>query len=197
MKNFSEPISPTIGTGAPLSAPTQNNGMPRRGWILYDGECPFCVTTARRFERFFRSRGFVSLPLQTPWVQRRLGLVPGAPLEEMRVLTISGERSGGAEAVLFLARQIWYLRPLAFVGNLPLLNSALDSAYRWIATHRGCAGQCQIGLTTPKAATGSALVSNAGEPASPARAVSRPRAFEDHDPRSGAGYETENHTGRR
>src|SRR5207248_10509140 len=79
------------------------------GWILYDGDCSSCTASARRFDRIFRRRGFLFLPLQTDWVMKRLDLEPGAPLEEMRVLTSDGRDIGGADAVIFLGRQIWYL----------------------------------------------------------------------------------------
>ena len=109
-----------------------------RGWILYDGDCPSCTASAKRFDRIFRRRGFIFLPLQTDWVMQRLGLEPGAPLEEMRVLTADGRDIGGADAVIFLARQIWWARPFAALARLPGIHKLLDRGYRWIAAHRGC-----------------------------------------------------------
>src|SRR5215831_11191385 len=72
-----EPLPPKDGDSAPSF----------HGWILYDGACPSCTASARRFDRIFRRRGFLFLPSQTEWVMKRLGLEPGAPLEEMHVLT--------------------------------------------------------------------------------------------------------------
>jgi predicted DCC family thiol-disulfide oxidoreductase YuxK len=109
-----------------------------RGWILYDGGCRSCTASAKRFDRIFRRHGFVFLPLQTDWVMQRLGLEPGAPLEEMHVLTADGRDIGGADAVIFLARQIWWARPFAALARLPSMHKLLDRGYRWIATHRGC-----------------------------------------------------------
>jgi predicted DCC family thiol-disulfide oxidoreductase YuxK len=109
-----------------------------RGWILYDGDCPSCTASARRFDRIFRRRGFLFLPLQTNWVIKRLDLEPGAPLQEMRVLTTDGRDLGGADAVIFLARQIWWARPVVALARLPGMHTLLDRAYRRIAVHRGC-----------------------------------------------------------
>ena len=109
-----------------------------RGWILYDGDCRSCAASAKRFDRIFRRRGFLFLPLQTNWVLKRLGLEPGAPLEEMRVLTSDGRDIGGADAVIFLSRQIWWAWPLVALARLPGMHKLLDRAYRWIAAHRGC-----------------------------------------------------------
>jgi predicted DCC family thiol-disulfide oxidoreductase YuxK len=109
-----------------------------RGWILYDHDCRSCTASARRFDQIFRRRGFFFLPLQTSWVMNRLGLEPGTPLEEMRVLTAGGHDIGGADAVIFLARQIWWVWPFAALAQLPGMHKLLDRAYRWIAAHRGC-----------------------------------------------------------
>jgi len=69
---------------------------------------------------------------------RRLGFEPGAPLEEMRVLTSDGRDISGTDAVIFLARQIWWARPFAVLARLPEMHRLLHRGYRWIAAHRGC-----------------------------------------------------------
>src|SRR5881275_2713600 len=108
------------------------------GWILYDGDCSSCTASARRFDRIFRRRGFLFLPLQTNWIMERLDLEPGAPLEEMRLLTADGRDIGGADAVIFLARQIWWAWPFAALAKSPPMHKLLDRGYRWIAAHRVC-----------------------------------------------------------
>jgi predicted DCC family thiol-disulfide oxidoreductase YuxK len=109
-----------------------------RGWILYDGACRSCAASSRRFDRIFRRRGFLFLPLQTNWIMERLDLESGAPLEELRVLTADGRNIGGADAVIFLARQIWWTWPFAALAQLPGMHKPLDRGYRWIAAHRVC-----------------------------------------------------------
>jgi predicted DCC family thiol-disulfide oxidoreductase YuxK len=108
------------------------------GWILYDGACRSCAASARRFDRIFRRRGFLFLPLQTNWIMKRLDLEPGAPLEEMRLLTADGRDIGGADAVIFLAHQIWWTSPFAALAQLPGMHNRVDRGYRWIAAHRAC-----------------------------------------------------------
>src|SRR5262249_21791295 len=109
-----------------------------RGWILYDRACPSCSASARWFDRIFRRRGFLFLPLQTEWVTRHLGLEAGDALEEMHVLTDDGQDIAGADAVIFLARQLWWGWPLVALSRLPGMYKLLDRGYRWIAAHRGC-----------------------------------------------------------
>jgi alginate O-acetyltransferase complex protein AlgI len=109
-----------------------------RGWIIYDGACRSCAASARRFDRIFRRRGFLFLPLQTNWIMERLDLEPDAPLEEMRVLTADGRDIGGSDAVIFLARQIWWTWLFAALAQLPGMHKRLDRGYRRIAAHRVC-----------------------------------------------------------
>lgn len=110
-----------------------------RGWILYDAACRSCSDLALRFENFFAARGFHFEPLQREWVQQRLNLTKEQALEEMRVLTSKGEVFGGADAVILLARQIWWAAPLTWLARWPLVHASLQRLYRWIAARRTCA----------------------------------------------------------
>ncbi len=40
----------------------------RKGWVLFDGECPWCISMARKVEGTLRQRGFALATLQTQWV---------------------------------------------------------------------------------------------------------------------------------
>jgi predicted DCC family thiol-disulfide oxidoreductase YuxK len=113
--------------------------LPLRGWIFFDEDCGFCRGLALRFEPVFSNRGFHFEPLQSRWVQERLNLTPERALEEMRVLTAEGHLFGGADAVIFLARQLWWAAPFAWLARLASVHSLLDRTYRWVAAHRTCA----------------------------------------------------------
>jgi predicted DCC family thiol-disulfide oxidoreductase YuxK len=110
-----------------------------RGWIFYDGQCSSCREFARRFKNVLAARGFTFEPLQREWVRRRLNLTEEETLEEMRVLTREGEVFGGADAVILLARQIWWAVPLSWLARLPSVRARLHRLYRWIAARRTCA----------------------------------------------------------
>lgn len=117
---------------------------PPRGWIFYDGDCGFCTAAVKRFEGPFTRRGFRFLPFSMPWVQERLGLRPGQTPDEMRVLTSDHQDFGGADAVIYLARQLWWTWPLFLLAQIPGARRVLHRAYRWVAAHRGCRqGACQ------------------------------------------------------
>jgi len=69
---------------------------------------------------------------------KRFDLEPGAPLDEMRVLTADGRDIDGGDAVIFLARHIWWAWPFAALARLLGMHKLLNRGYRWIAAHRGC-----------------------------------------------------------
>ena len=121
----------------------------RRGWIFYDGQCRYCTTAARQFDQLFGRRGFEFVPLQTPWVQRQLGLPPDAPVDEMKVLTVAGLNLGGADALIFLSRQVWWGWPLPLLERVPGMRRFLHWTYRWVAAHRGC-NQSECAVASPR-----------------------------------------------
>jgi predicted DCC family thiol-disulfide oxidoreductase YuxK len=112
--------------------------QPLGGWILYDADCRSCTRAATALSHMFNRRGFLFLPLQTPWVSRHFGLTTGAPAAEMHVLTTAGDDYGGADAVIFLAGKVWWTWPLFVLGRLPRVHDVIARAYRWVAAHRGC-----------------------------------------------------------
>jgi len=115
----------------------------RAGWVFFDAECSFCIALARRFGPILEPRGFALAPLQDPRVQELLALPPEQLLLEMRVLTPGGRQFGGADALLFLARAVWWARPLCALAQLPGMRSILRAGYRWVAARRQCTtGAC-------------------------------------------------------
>ena len=114
-------------------------GASFRGWIFYDDSCGSCRNLALWFENLFAVRGFHFEPLQREWVRQRLNLSKEQPLDEMRVLTSTGEVFGGVDAVILLARQIWWAAPLTRLVGSPTAHATLRRFYRWVAAHRTCA----------------------------------------------------------
>lgn len=110
------------------------------GWILYDGDCGHCVRLAEYFRGALTRRRFELAPLQAPWVRERLGLAEPELLTEMRLLKPDGRMVGGADAVLEIGRQFWWTWPLRWLGRVPAVRQFLKAGYRWVASHRHCAG---------------------------------------------------------
>ena len=111
---------------------------PRNGWLFYDGQCDMCLAFVHRLEPILKARNMGLAPLQTPWVQKRIGLEPEQLLTEMRVLTPDGRIIGGANALLYLAKQIWWARPVYYAALLPGMGWLLGFVYRRIAAKRRC-----------------------------------------------------------
>jgi len=129
---------------------TQWVAAPPRGWVLYDADCGFCTRWAWRMMYFVGPRGFHLAPLQAPWVRPALKLSSDELLEELRVLTAEGAVYGGVDAMLYLAKQIPWSRPLARTARLPGVKPLLDAVYRWIARHRHTLSRtCGLGRSSP------------------------------------------------
>ena len=109
-----------------------------RGWLFFDAECGFCTRLARWLAPILRRYGLGLAPLQDPRVAALLGLSRRELLKELRLQMSDGSHAGGANAVLAVAREIWWARPLHWISSLPGAALFLDSSYRWLAARRGC-----------------------------------------------------------
>jgi predicted DCC family thiol-disulfide oxidoreductase YuxK len=118
---------------------TDTKSRHARGWLFYDADCHFCIKIARAVAPTLIKRGFALAPLQDPRVSALLGLSQSELLLEMRLLMSNGQQTGGAEAAIALAHEIWWARPLVWLSRLPGMMQLLRRAYRWIAAHRKCA----------------------------------------------------------
>jgi predicted DCC family thiol-disulfide oxidoreductase YuxK len=105
---------------------TDNNG----GCVFYDAECRFCTAWARRAERWLGKRGFRFAPLSEP-------------ADEMKLVTLSGETIGGARAVAYLARRVWWAWPLWAMSRVPGGLRLLERGYRRVAAGRNCSPRAQ------------------------------------------------------
>jgi predicted DCC family thiol-disulfide oxidoreductase YuxK len=129
-----------------ISEMTDSKGShAERGWVFFDRDCAVCTSLARRFRRTLEKRGFGLAGLQDPRAQALLNLPPEELLREMRVATVEGAVHGGAQAIVYLARQIGWAWPLYAAAQLPGVPRVLHAGYRWFADHRSCSsGTCSI-----------------------------------------------------
>jgi predicted DCC family thiol-disulfide oxidoreductase YuxK len=125
---------------------TDSKGRHARGWLFFDADCAFCVKIVRALAPALQKRGFALAPLQDPRVGALLGLSSSELLLEMRLLLNNGQQTGGADAAVALAHEIWWARPLVWLSKPPGMMQVLRRAYRWIAAHRKCsaAATCPI-----------------------------------------------------
>lgn len=106
----------------------------RRGWVLYDDSCGFCRRWVPFWEGTLRKRGFRLAPLQSEWVQERLG--EGDKLQDLRLLLDGGGDIRGANVYRHVMRQIWWARPLSILASMPFLRRVFDWGYLTFAENR-------------------------------------------------------------
>ena len=71
----------------------------------------------------------------------------------MRLRLVDGTVFGGAEAVVEIARRIWWAWPLWALSRLPGAMRIMRAAYGWVARHRSCAnGACRLEAPVPRRA---------------------------------------------
>jgi predicted DCC family thiol-disulfide oxidoreductase YuxK len=122
---------------------TDGKGRHARGWLFFDAECAFCTRIARWVVEPLRRRRIGVAPLQDPRVASLLGVAREELLRELRFLDAGGSLHGGAKALLALAREIAWARPLLWLSRVPGMEAGLDAAYRWVAAQRNCqSAQC-------------------------------------------------------
>jgi predicted DCC family thiol-disulfide oxidoreductase YuxK len=127
-------------------------GRHARGWLFFDAECKFCTRIARWLAPILERRGLALAPLQDPRVGALLGLSRADLVREMRFLLSDGSQSGGADAAVALAHEIWWAQPLVWLAQLPGMTDVLRDGYRWIAVRRNCAAEvCPAGQISPRA----------------------------------------------
>src|SRR5258708_3421077 len=116
----------------------RNLGDVAQGWVLYDGDCSLCTDAAQRLAPTLHRHHFDVAPLQSAWVRQQLGLRPDQPLTEMKLLTANGAVYSGADALVQIARNIWWSWPWFAVSRIPGAMPVLHTIYRRIADNRNC-----------------------------------------------------------
>ena len=123
---------------------TDGKGRHARGWLFFDADCGFCTRIARWLLPIVEKRGLAVAPLQDPRVGALLGLPQAELLREMRFLLSDGTQYGGADAVIALAREIWWAQPLLWLSKAPHVMELLHRTYRWIAAQRRCSASACV-----------------------------------------------------
>ena len=118
---------------------TDGKGRHARGWLFFDAECGFCTKFARWLEPKLLRRGMAVAALQDPRVSALLGMSREELLLELRFLFSDGTHYGGADAVVAVAREIVWARPLVWFSMIPGMMNVLHAGYRRIAAQRSCA----------------------------------------------------------
>jgi predicted DCC family thiol-disulfide oxidoreductase YuxK len=117
---------------------TDSKGRHARGWLFYDVECDFCTRIARFLARPMSRRQLGLAPLQDSRVTSLLGMPARELLLAVRYLSPQGVQYSGADALLALAPEFWWARPLIWFSKVPGAINLLRIGYQWVARHRKC-----------------------------------------------------------
>src|SRR5271169_4699707 len=109
---------------------------PREGWILYDGRCGFCFRWVHFWKKLVERRGFAIKDLQSAAADGIVQIPQANLLDDIQVLTRAGKLESGANAYLYVSRQIWWAWPFYAIFRLPGPNWMLWWGYRWFNRNR-------------------------------------------------------------
>ena len=124
---------------------SEMNTTAQIGWLCYDGACQMCTALIRRGKGMLARRDISVVPLQTRWVGRQFGLDAGEAGDEIKLLLADGRVFGGSEAVVELAKRVWWAWPVRWMAKLAVGKKVLDWGYRWVASNRKCInGVCAV-----------------------------------------------------
>ena len=112
-------------------------------WVLYDATCPFCISGINIFKASLDRNGCKIRPLQNKTILKILN-VDNDDFPEMKVIGSDKKLYGGARAIVYLSRKIWWTTPIWALSHLPLTLNILDYIYKSIASTWHCHGTCEI-----------------------------------------------------
>ena len=133
---------------------TDAKGRHARGWLFYDAECDFCTRIARWIRKPMLRRGLALAPLQDPRVAALLGIPRGELLRAIRYLGENGLPYAGADALIEVAREFWWARPLVWASRVRAAKAAMRTGYGWIARQRRCHAENNCRHKTAELASG-------------------------------------------
>jgi predicted DCC family thiol-disulfide oxidoreductase YuxK len=117
---------------------TDGKGRHARGWLFFDAECAFCTRISQLLARPLHRRKLATAPLQDPRVAALLGLSRAELLRAIRFVLSDGSQYLGADAVLAVARELWWARPLVWMAAVPGALPVIRAAYSRLTEHTHC-----------------------------------------------------------
>ncbi|KDM92320.1 thiol-disulfide oxidoreductase DCC family protein [Photobacterium galatheae] len=107
--------------------------------VFYDGACPSCVRDRAWYESWLGRH-----PELVEWYDitgkdealKALGISPEKALRELHVQDQQGIVYQEMDAYILLLKQVWWLRPVAFLMGLPGIRHLLSAIYRRMVDQR-------------------------------------------------------------
>lgn len=119
---------------------TTNNRL----WVFYDRNCKICRRAVWVTGRLLGRDNVNFVPLQKDWVRRLFGLTRENWWEEMKLLTVDRRKLGGADAVLYRAGRVRWMKPIVAVLGFRWFRHPVRAIYKWVARKRFGSGDPTI-----------------------------------------------------
>lgn len=101
--------------------------------VFYDGSCASCVEDRARYELWLGKHidqvRWFDITGQEGYLMQH-GIDPALALRELHVRDEEGRVYREIDAYILLLKQIWWLRPVAWVIQIPFVRCRLSSWYR-------------------------------------------------------------------
>ena len=105
--------------------------------IVYDGQCPFCLSQIDKIRRFDRTESFHYLPRQSPNLLDQFPMLAREDFNTgLRLINGDGHIFIGADAVYEIYKTLKPYKYIAWIYNLPILKQLCKGVYRLIAQNR-------------------------------------------------------------
>jgi predicted DCC family thiol-disulfide oxidoreductase YuxK len=115
-----------------------------RGRFLYDADCDFCERWAKRFKPILHHRGISVETLQATWDAGNVDMPASEWVQEVRFLSAENRMYSGAQAYLFMFREIWWLWLTGAIFSFPGFYSVFRRVYNTLKARRTCKGVCNF-----------------------------------------------------
>jgi predicted DCC family thiol-disulfide oxidoreductase YuxK len=120
---------------------TDRKGKHARGWLFFDAECAFCTRIASWLAGPMRRKRLEVAPLQDPRVGALLGLPREQLLRAIRFVVSDGSQYSGADALLAVAQELWWAKPLVLLARVPGMLNVMRTGYLCGAQRWRCRAQ--------------------------------------------------------
>ena len=119
-----------------VTDPSPGDGIGPGLQVFYDADCGFCVRTSRFLRRLDHRSHLELIPLHLAAETASDAPPVQVLVESIHVRDQHGQWSVGGAAMIRVASVLPMLRPLAFVGSLPIIRAVVEPTYRLIAANR-------------------------------------------------------------
>jgi predicted DCC family thiol-disulfide oxidoreductase YuxK len=105
--------------------------------LYYDDQCGMCTNTVARWQTFFSKYNIKLASINSPEAKTRVNLPTNESAGEIKLFDSTKNKiHGGVDVFLYIAKKIWYLKPLTYLAQIPVIKKMLSYIYKRVANNR-------------------------------------------------------------